>query len=382
MGSWNGTCAVTNMHVHSGQDVVVFMLLENHRKKSFCYENALYDVCPIPFYGEYNDYGAVENCHGFGLPIVVEEIKKQLYEFGSGPNKYHDPAVRKADFNIDVLFDADHEDRLGIEGFDRWNQDDYDISELERVRDESGLSESQQFELDRLAAKIKKVDTFRRVTHVIIHGVAFRNITEKWFLEEYVGENKGDRGYNNSYRHIYFKDLINSIPEYVESRKMEMEAEVADLSEEDTNNPSIIALKRLMRRYGSSNHDDWNSPNLARKWMARFNSSSSDVFGLVSVREYVDNYMDARDWDGLAAFLKEVFTGAWINTFMSATRKVWTKQTGMGSQSQEEDGYLMIAQTIHDIIENDRKRFGDEDEDDEEDEDESVDTVPATGDGL
>jgi hypothetical protein len=356
------------------------MLLENHRKKSFCYENALYDVCPIPFYGEYNDYGAVENCHGFGLPIVVEELRRQLYEFGSGPNQYHDPAVRKADFDIDVLFDADHEDRLGIQNFDRWNQDDYDISELEKKRDESGLDESQQFELDRLAAKIKKVDTFRRVTHVIIHGVAFRNITEKWFLEEYMGENKGDKGYNNSYKHIYFKDLIDSIPEYVESRKKEMESVEVD---EDPNNPSVASYRRMLRRFGSGN-DDWNSPNMARKWMARFNSSSSDVFGLISVSNYVNDYTEARDWDGLAAFLKEAFTGAWINTFMSATRKVWTKQTGMGSQSQEEDGYLMIAQTIHDIIKNDHVRFGSEDEEDEyeEDEDESTESAPATGDGL
>ena len=35
MGSWNGTCAVSNMHIHSGQEVAVFMLLEIKEKKSF-----------------------------------------------------------------------------------------------------------------------------------------------------------------------------------------------------------------------------------------------------------------------------------------------------------------------------------------------------------
>ena len=63
MGSWNATCAVSNLHITAGQDVVVFMLLKNNREKTFCYGNALYDVCPVAFYGKYNDYGAVEHCH-------------------------------------------------------------------------------------------------------------------------------------------------------------------------------------------------------------------------------------------------------------------------------------------------------------------------------
>ena len=361
MGSWNGTCAVSNMHIHSGQEVAVFMLLENKEKKSFCYENALYDVCPLPFYGEYNDYGAVENCSGFGLPIILDQIKKQLYEFGQGPNPYHDPVVKRSNFNLEVMFDADHEDRLGIQGHRTWSGDDYDKRELEEM---DSLTADQQFELDRLAAKLKQVETFRRVTHVIIHGVVFKNIMEKWFIEQYIGDGKGTSGYGNNYNNVYFKDIVDSIPEYVENCKKKYAPE-----EGDVDDPKSATLRKHMLRYSSDN-EDWNHPNLATKWMGGFGNSSSDVFGLISVKDYVAEYCEAGDWDGLAAFVKEALTGRWVNSFMSYTRKVWTKQTGVGSQSNEESGYLMIAQSIHDVIKADKERYGSYDD---EDEDEEVD---------
>jgi len=34
MGSWNHTCAVSNLHIHAGQDVVVFLLLKKHDDSS------------------------------------------------------------------------------------------------------------------------------------------------------------------------------------------------------------------------------------------------------------------------------------------------------------------------------------------------------------
>lgn len=349
MGSWNGTCCVSNLHVTSGTEVAVFMLLENKEKKSFCYGNALYDLCPIPFYGKYNDYGAVEDCNGFGLNIVVEAIRERIYEFGQGPNSSHDIVVNKDTFDIDMLFEADHEDRLGIQELRSWNTDKYQHVELEKMRQMDGLTDSQQFELDRLSAKIKQEDTFRRVTHVIIHSDVFKSIMEKWFIEEYLGEDKGDTGRNNCYKHFYFKDLVDSIPEYIDKKKKDAE----ELKKEDN-----AALARMMRRM--SNSGDWDSPNLAAKWLNRFDNGSSGEFGLIRVSEYISNYIDANDWDGLASFVKEALAGAWVNSFMGYTRKVWTQQSGQGGQSQDADGYILLADTVKDILEAERKYYEDE----------------------
>ena len=345
MGSWNGTCAVSNLHVTAGTEVAVFMLLENKEKKSFCYGNALYDLCPIPFYGKYNDYGAVEECNGFGMNIVVEAIRARIYEFGQGPNSYHDIVVNKDNFDIDMLFEADHEDRLGIQELRSWSSDEYQRSELEKMRQGNGLTDSQQFELDRLSAKIKQVDTFRQMTHVIIHGEIFKSIMEKWFIEEYVGVG-GNAGYDHHYIHIYFKDLVDSIPEYIAKKKKEVE---------DAKNEDNPALARMMRRM--SNGDEWSSPNLATKWLTRFDSGSSGEFGLIRVRDYVSNYVDVEDWDGLASFVKEALTGAWVNAFMGYTRKVWTQQTGQGGQSQDPDGYILLANTVLDILKAEKAEY-------------------------
>lgn len=357
MGSWNSTCAVSNLHVTAGEEVVVFMLLENKESRTFCYGNALFDVCPVPFYGKYNDYGAVEDCHGLGLNIVIEAIREKLYKFGQGPNSVHDCEVNKENFDIDMLFEADHQDRLGVEHFDRWSKDEYELNVLEQKKDSEGLTDAQQFELDRLASKIKKVDNFRRVTHVIIHGKVFKAITEKWYIEDYVGDGKGDKGHGNNYRHLYFKDMLDSIPEYMRRTREHYEkaqAEIDAMSEADK--ASSAAFRRIMRSMRSEIFE-WNDPCMAGQWMEYFRRDSSSVWGLISVHEFVNGYIEAKDWTGLESFVKEVLTAAWVNSFMSHTRKIWTKQTGAGSQNSEHLGYQVLAESVLDILKEEKAKY-------------------------
>ena len=360
MGSWNGTCMISNLHITAGTDVAVFILAKNHRNKSFCYGNAMYEVLPLPFYGKYDDYGSVDDCTGFGLNLVVETIRERLYKFGQGPNSCHDCEVNKENFDIDKLFEADHEDRLGIEDPDNWNSDEYEQRELERLRQEfGGLTDSQQFELDRLANKIKKVDTFRQLTHVIIHGDVFRAIMDKWYIDDYVGGGQGTSGYGNNYNRIYFADLVASIPEYIRR----MKAHYGDL---DTlkNSGSRMYARMYMDIF------EWNDPCLAGRWMNLFKSrGESNPFTLIEVREHENAYSSAGNWDDLAAFAKEVLTAAWVNNYMSTTRKHWTQTTGKGGQTQDSLGYEILADAMKSILAEENKRYGeDEEEIDESDE--------------
>lgn len=366
MGSWNHTCAVSNLHIGAGQEVTVFLLLKNHNTTdgSFCYGNALYDVVPLPFYGKYDDYGGVEDCHGFGLPIIIETLKKRLYKFGQGPNSCHDCEVTPENFDVEKLFEADHESRLGIQDPKRWNGDEYDLRELEKMRGEKGLTDSQQFELDRLAAKIKKVDSFRQVTHVVIHGDIAKAIMEKWYIEDYVGDGKGTFGYGNNYNHIYFKDLISFIPEFVQGKKDKKEQFLREAAAAGDDPERRIRLYRTLSKY---DREDWNSPNLAARWMGYFDSGvSGNVYGLIDVKEYVENYVEADDWNGLADFTKEILTASWINSFMVHTRKIWVKQSGQGSQNSEPLGYQVLAQAMLDILAEEQAEYnrdmGDDDQ--------------------
>jgi len=352
MGCWNHTCAVSNLHITAGEEVVVFLLLKNHNTDdgSFCYGNALYDVMPLPFYGKYDDYGGVEECHGFGLPIILEELKARLYKFGQGPNECHDCEVTSGNLTVEKLFEADHENRLGIQDHPSWNNDEYQKRELEKMREEKGLTDSQQFELDRLASKIKKQDTFRQVTHVVVHGEIFKAITEKWYIEDYVGDGKGTAGYGNNYNHIYFKDLIAFIPAYVAKKKAAEEEREQKIAETEKDGTDPVKIRHLYRLLAGVDREDWNSPNLAARWMEDFKSGGTNVWDFIRVEEHVREYVEAKDWDGLAKFTHEVLTAAWVNSFMSYTRKIWVKQTGQGSQNSEPLGYQVLAQATLDVL--------------------------------
>lgn len=363
MGSWNHTCAVSNLHIRAGKEVAVFLLVKNYHDsgESFCYGNALYDVVPLPFYGKYNDYGGVEDCHGAGLPYILEALKSRLYKFGQGPNQYHDCEVTPDNLDIEKLFEADHENRLGIHDPKHYDRNDYDRRELEKIREEKGLTNSQQYELDRLASLIKKKQTFRQVTHVVVHGDVFKTIMEKWYIEHYVGEGRGNTGWDNNYVRVYFRDVVADIPEYIEGKKTAWEL-LKKAKEDGTYSSSYL---RLM---SDTSRQDWNSINHVKRMMGHFKSTGgSNVWALIDVNEVVDEFVELEDWDGLADFVKEALTAAWINSYMSYTRKIWVKQCGTGSQSSEHLGYQLLANTVLEIIKEERREYGEDEDWDEND---------------
>lgn len=353
MGCWNHTCAVSNLHIHAGQDVVVFMLGKQMSNASFSYGNALYEVCPVPFYGKYDDYGGVEDCHGFGLNIVVEAMREQLYEFGQGPNEYHDIEVNRDNLDVAKMFEADHEDRLAIQYHSSWVEDSYQLGELRRLDADNTLTKSQQFELDRLSSKLKKQDTCRPVTHAVVHGDIFRSIMNDWYIEQYVGDGKGNTGYDNNYIHLYFRDIEATIPEYVRRIKSHI----------DTNS-SYMGLRNFF---------EYRDSCTAGSWMSTFRGGESDVWFLIDVNDMVVEIIrhgGENRWDTLAKFAKEVLTAAWVNSFMCYTRKLWTKQTGVGSQSNDALGYRVLANSMLSILKAEQaenEEFDDEDETEESD---------------
>lgn len=341
MGCWNGTDAISNLHIYERQDVVVFMLAENKNKSSFCETTALYDVCPIFFEGKYNGYGSIEEEHGFGLTVVMDAIKEQLYEFGEGPNSSHDVAVNKSNFDFELMMSADHEGRLAIENRSSWNEDEYHKDTLERNRTERGLTRSQEFELDRLVNKIKAKDMHRQLNHVIIHKQVFDNILEKFYIEKYVGNSKGTAGYDNNYNHIYFKDVIDSIPEYIQSKK-ETASKIKDSSDK-------WAFELLERTKDTS--------NLAQIYLKRFDSNT-DGYAIIDVSDYIYEYVEHEEWDNLYKFVKVALTGYWINMYMESIRKVWSKQCGDGSQNTDPMGYRILANSINEILDKEKEEYG------------------------
>lgn len=91
MGCYNMSCAITNMPILCGDDMVVALASEGDQMSSL--------VHPVFFYGEYNDYGTVENYDDNSFEVSwfksylkatndFEEAVRSLVECES-PNKEH-----------------------------------------------------------------------------------------------------------------------------------------------------------------------------------------------------------------------------------------------------------------------------------------------------
>ncbi len=114
MGCWNKTCIASNLHILASTPVTVFAIVQYRGYRSWCYTTSLYSPILLPFYGTYDDYGGSENNTGEGISLIIEAIKGDLFELDVGLNPCHDIAVKKADFDEKLLFEAVHEDRLYV----------------------------------------------------------------------------------------------------------------------------------------------------------------------------------------------------------------------------------------------------------------------------
>jgi hypothetical protein len=115
MGCWNKTCGVSNLHIHAGDPVYVFILEQNTVGSNHCYSNHFYDPVMVPFHSHYNDYGRGENNSGIGLEVVIKNLKEKLIEKEIGENRYHDIAVKRETFDVYMLFESMQEGRLEIQ---------------------------------------------------------------------------------------------------------------------------------------------------------------------------------------------------------------------------------------------------------------------------
>lgn len=298
MGSWNGTCAITQLHITSGEPVAVFMLTESKYSDNFCYSSAYYNPCYLPFFGKYNDYGSVEECTGIGLGIILDEIRSRLTEFPQGPNEYHDPAASRALFDEEALFDLDHEGRLYIDG--------------------RSQNAAESFETKDLGT---------RVTHVIIHGTVFNHLLDTWKQTEYVRDTS-DAGYH--YTEYGFKDIVESIPAYIaEFRKQVKESS-----------------------WGGARMDNYRDTILAASWLSSGRSRGS-LFDNSSVEQYSITHTDAELAEVLTDFLK----GVYVDAFMLATRKAWIKQVGEGSQNNDAEPYEVLIESMKLVIDREKHKY-------------------------
>ena len=285
MGSWNHTCAVTNLPIHAGEEVEVILLKAHERQDdySFCYPDAYYTPFPLTFSGKYNDYGSVEDCHGVALELIVSEIQKNLLEMEVGENEYHDIAAKKEGFDVEELFNLDHEGRLFI--VNRKTQ--YDMREGMRV---------------------KHIVIRKEVYEGIIAGMTF----EKWDREK------------SQYDHLKYEDLVEECKQFTEDME-----DIIGLEQTD-------ALKIYWMMDGVIGE------TMVSRMLANRGEGSYGADYPIRLVEMLFN-MHKEGHEDYEAMLDNALRLSILTRFMRDGRKSWHVPSGVGSQDQETDAQELCA---------------------------------------
>jgi hypothetical protein len=334
MGCWNSTCAVSNLHIKAGQKVAVFLLVASEFEPNYCYTNSVYNPCIFPFYGEYDDYGGVENTHGVAHDMIIEAMRSQLHEMDLGRNQYHDIAVKKENFDAAMLFEADHENRLFIARKERSGDIEDMITILQhriQTTEEGALKETLKEALEDSQAELAKVKVkpARQVKHVQIHGDIFDDILNNFTVEDYTRDEVTGK---YSHHHLRYADVAALLPALVrEMRDYQQKTGRAGIRMsimDDENKPVGWRLLSLLEQMGMT---DWGV--------------------ILTVDDVVRHLFEANATDDeFIAYLGEALKGAWINIFMARTRKIWQVPCGSGSQSDETNGYELLIASMQKII--------------------------------
>jgi len=118
MGSFDYTCAVSNLPIHAGDKVRYLLLTENpYEENKGCRACSMHDWWfprTFPLRAEYNDYGSVENVEeGPARDIWTEALNIDLVACGWGDNSAHDVPTSK-DMSFDELLTAVQEGRVKV----------------------------------------------------------------------------------------------------------------------------------------------------------------------------------------------------------------------------------------------------------------------------
>lgn len=82
MGSWNGTCVLSNLPIRWGSRAVAYVIQYNEwegaktiQSGGVCYSTTYANPISLPIRGDYDTYGRVENCDGLALELASSVLK-------------------------------------------------------------------------------------------------------------------------------------------------------------------------------------------------------------------------------------------------------------------------------------------------------------------
>jgi hypothetical protein len=274
-----------------------------------CYSTHLYRPLLLPFVSTYDDYGSGEHSAGCGFDMIMNAIKLQLVEVEQGKNKYHDIAVTKQDWCEKLFFDSIRENRLSI-------------------KTHKGIV-NPNFVMMRKDIVDELINTYE--------------------FEEYVGQDKGNHGYGNSYVKYRMLDVFADIDAFFAHMQRIAQEKSWKLPRMDMIACEILESNSVVNRVAQ-----WMNVDLGPRY-----SRIVDIRGDLVEIILANNLVRAKE------LMIDHLKGMFVDKFMEITRKSWIPGGHEGSQQNDFAPYQALMECMENYMLRVESEFDEEMEDDE-----------------
>lgn len=352
MGCFNGTCAVTQLPIRSGDKVRLFFIVK-HENQFYLGPNLfspsdLWKLFSLPLLGEYNDYGSIEN---FTEDKITDYTLKLLAAYVFPVPNRMGGTFDKNNFTWEDALSFAHDEGLFVSDYPVGSKEiDNDFESLEGFedRDTFVLAEMKKEVFMEKFPKAKMLTTMM-VLEDVYQAIITTPMTT-WRGEDV--RTNVEAGAKN-----YVHQCVSSLQQMEEVKKSFAE----------------------------------NDPNAERKAELRFermveatyqtNPFSSNFLGLYEGygNQYLRNYAkkiektvlseDPNDKILIEQLITQTVDSVMFQTGMRRMRKLYGPQGGAGSQEQDYDLHLVMAETITKFVA--KKREEDREYDDIDDAEEA-----------
>lgn len=331
MGCWNKTCGISQFPLVSGDKTVNFILVEammKYRDSTPCYPSGMgWKLIPIPFYGEYNDYGWQEDDDGQQpkYDFLAQHYKDQIVEVESEKKR-----AKLCYGKMNGPFDNNETLGDSIHG-NVWN-----------------LANS-------FGAKYGGPES-RRMASFMISRIVWDALTSRTMMEY------------PQRKWVSRKQLAESLDGYlkfVNAKEAEMKKaqEAADKDDPKAQASAAIAEMQMMLRMLDMGHDQLASEYIETKFGGRgYGDPRAGVINFCNTRMSSNESMEMVIGKPLKAGVitsEDVSAVYLLESAMYSLRKGYHPQTGEGSQNGIDHNHHLLLTAMRDMIRLDKIRYGD-----------------------
>lgn len=292
MGSWNGTCAVTNLPICYQDPVRLVLLVEtkfDERRSAggFCYSTGLWYPLGAPLRGIYDTYGT-----------IVESFRRGKTAFNTGVNE---DIIRKEIFPYILPYEKDEGREIKVSPESDWKEF--------------------LFAVERGAVRIKRMGREHRIGQALIHEDVYQAMLqytwENWLTQQPM---------NAEVYRAAGRDYLKRVAAGHEVDKKDPEG----------------ALLRAMRRTIGEDHE----PLFESAMRGEEGRGASMLFYDFAIRTGVREGTVSVEDPAIISMIDDLCDLMAVRAVMSMSRKFWSPQSGAGSQDENLDVHTYLADVV------------------------------------